>query len=104
MERLRAAERAQRAAIENLIGLGVVRSRVLVGDLGEQIAARYYGVELAPVFTPGYDLVDHHGRRVQVKTLRGRRLDRGPSSVRLGSRATLFWRSGWILFTHRPKR
>jgi hypothetical protein len=36
-----------------------VRSHVLVGDLGEQIAARYYSVELAPQFTPGHDLVDH---------------------------------------------
>ncbi|MEA2190246.1 MAG: hypothetical protein QOI73_367 [Solirubrobacteraceae bacterium] len=44
---------------------------MLVGDLGEQIAARYYGVELAPTFTPGYDLVDNDGRRIQVKTLRG---------------------------------
>ena len=70
MERLRAAERARRAAIEDLIALGAVRSHVLVGDLGEQIAARYYGVELAQAFTPGYDLVDRAGRRVQVKTLR----------------------------------
>ena len=31
----------------------------------------YYGVELAPSFTPGYDLIDRQGRRVQVKTLRG---------------------------------
>jgi len=48
----------------------VVRSRVLVGDLGEQIAGAYYGVALAPQFTPGYDLMDRDGRRVQVKTLR----------------------------------
>lgn len=70
MERLRAAERQRRAAIGELVRLGAVRSRVLVGDLGEQIAAAYYGVALAPQFTPGYDLVDCNGRRVQVKTLR----------------------------------
>lgn len=70
MDRLRAAERARRAAIDELIALGAVRSHVLVGDLGEQIAARFYGVDLAPAFTPGYDLVDREGRRVQVKTLR----------------------------------
>ncbi len=70
MERLRHAERERRAAIEDLMALGVVRSRVLVGDLGEQIAADYYGVELAPSFTPGYDLIDREGRRIQVKTLR----------------------------------
>lgn len=71
MERLRRAERERRAAIEDLIRLGVIRSRVLVGDLGEQIAADFYGVELASAFTPGYDLIDRAGRRVQVKTLRG---------------------------------
>lgn len=70
MQRLRAAERERRAAVEELVDLGVVRSHVLVGDLGEAIAARYYGVELAPPFTPGYDLIDRHGRRVQVRTLR----------------------------------
>lgn len=70
LERLRAAERARRAAIEDLIRLGVIRSHVLVGDLGERLAARYYDVELAPQFTAGYDLIDRSGRRVQVKTLR----------------------------------
>jgi hypothetical protein len=67
MARLRAAERERRPAIDDLIGLGAIRSHVLVGDL---IAARYYGVELPPAFTPGYDLVDQRGNRVQVKTLR----------------------------------
>jgi len=43
MARLRAAERELRAAIEDLIRLGAIRSHVLVGDLGELIAARYYG-------------------------------------------------------------
>lgn len=70
MERLRAVERERRAAIDDLIRLGVVRSRVFVGDLGEQLAALHYGVELAPPFTAGYDLVDREGRRIQVKTLR----------------------------------
>lgn len=79
MARLRAAERDRHAAIEDLIALGVVRSHVLVGDLGEQIAARYYDVDLAPSFTPGYDLVDRAGRRVQVKTLRGTRS--GPRTI-----------------------
>lgn len=70
MARLRAAERARRDAVEELVALGAVRSHVLVGDLGEQVAARYYGVDLAPPFTPGYDLVAPDGRLVQVKTLR----------------------------------
>lgn len=70
MDRLRTAERERHAAIGELVDLGVVRSRVLVGDIGEQIAARFYSVELAPAFTPGYDLVDRDDRRVQVKALR----------------------------------
>ena len=79
MERLQKAERERLAAIDNLIRLGVVRSRVLVGDLGERIAADFYGVELAPAFTAGHDLVDPDGRRVQVKTLRG--TPEGPRTI-----------------------
>jgi hypothetical protein len=71
MDRLRAAEGARHEAIDDLVALGVVRSRRLVADLGEAIAARYYGVELAPnANTPGYDLETDTGRRVQVRTLR----------------------------------
>jgi hypothetical protein len=46
MRRLCAADRERYAAIEDLIRLEVVRSRRLVGDLGEAIAARYYRVAL----------------------------------------------------------
>lgn len=70
MERLRSAERERHAAIGELQRLAVVRSRVFVGDPGEQIAAAYSGVERAPVFTPRYDLTDRDGRRAQVKPLR----------------------------------
>lgn len=69
MARLRAAERECRAAIDELIRLKAIRSQVLVGDLGELIAARY-SVTLPSPFTPGYDLVDRQGNRVQVKTRR----------------------------------
>jgi hypothetical protein len=71
MERLNAAERARREAIDDLIRLGVVRSRRLVADLGEELAARYYGVPLVSnANEPGYDLVARDGRRVQVRALR----------------------------------
>ena len=72
MDRLRAAARRQRAAIEELIALGAVRSRSLVGDLGERLAADYYGVELDWDGRRGsaYDLIDRRGRRIEVKTLR----------------------------------
>jgi hypothetical protein len=71
MRRLRAAERERREAIEALVSLGVVRSKRLVADLGEEIAARYYGVALAGnANEPGYDLVAPDGRLVQVRALR----------------------------------
>jgi len=72
MEKLRNAARAHREAIEQLRKLGAIRSRSLVGDLGERLAADYYGVELEPASTPGFDLVTREAdrRRVQVKTLR----------------------------------
>ncbi len=71
MERLNAAERARREAIDDLIRLGVVRSRRLVADLGEELAARYYGVPLVDnANEPGYDLVASDDRRVQVRALR----------------------------------
>lgn len=71
MRRLCDAERARREAIDDLIELGAIRSRRLVGDLGEALAGRYYGVELAAnANTRGYDLETKDGRRVQVRTLR----------------------------------
>jgi hypothetical protein len=71
MERLCSAERARREAIDDLIRLGVVRSRRLVADLGEALAARYYGVPLADNANElGYDLVTSDGRFVQVRALR----------------------------------
>lgn len=63
------ADRARRDAVERLLGLGAIRSRSAVGDIGEGYAAAYYGVELAPPSTPGYDL-KVRGKRVQVRTLR----------------------------------
>ena len=71
MERLCEAERARREAIGDLMALGAIRSRRLVSDLGEALAARYYGVELThSANNPGYDLEATDNRRVQVKTLR----------------------------------
>ncbi len=65
------AERARREAINDLIRLGVIRSRRLVADLGEALAARYYGVQLAENTSQrGYNLVASDGRRVQVRALR----------------------------------
>jgi hypothetical protein len=71
MRQLRDAERQRREAIDALIALGAVRSKRLVADLGEEIAARFYDVPLAGnANEPGYDLVTKEGRRVQVRALR----------------------------------
>lgn len=51
--RLYAAERERMSAIEELRRLDVIRSNVLVGDLGELVAANFYGGDLAPVYTRG---------------------------------------------------
>lgn len=60
---------------------GLLRSNNLVGDVGEWIASRYYGVPLAKTRTQGYDLITNDDKRVQVKTLRdgndGRRSEAG---------------------------
>lgn len=70
MRKLAEADRARRSAVKDLIALGVVRTRSLVGDLGETLAARFYGVQLEPPSTPGFDLRTRDGQRVQVRTLR----------------------------------
>src|SRR6266446_2664189 len=62
MRRLCRAERARRKAIDDLISLKVVRSRRLVADIGEALAARYYDVPLVKNANElGYDLVTRDG-------------------------------------------
>lgn len=71
MRRLRDAERARREAIDEFVALGFVRSRRLVADIGETLAARYYDAPLAPnANNRGYDLETAEGRRIQVRALR----------------------------------
>lgn len=70
MRKLVEADRARRSAVNDLKALGVVRSRSLVGDLGEVLAVRFYGVQLEPPSAPGFDLRTPGGQRVQVRTLR----------------------------------
>jgi hypothetical protein len=70
MRKLAEADRARRSAIKDLRALRAVRSRSLVGELGEALAARFYGVQLEPPSTPGFDLITRDGKRVQVRTLR----------------------------------
>lgn len=48
---------------------GAVRSSGSIqGEIGEALALAVYGGVLAPPRAKGYDLIDVHGRRIQVKT------------------------------------
>ena len=62
MKRLNAAETAKREAVRELMEIGAIRSWGLVADLGEAIAARYYGVDLAPPSTAGYAVMPGRSR------------------------------------------
>ena len=59
---------AKRAAVEyqKLTGkpLGIT------GEVGECIAAQLLGLDLGKARTPGYDAIDKHGRRIQIKCRR----------------------------------
>jgi hypothetical protein len=71
MRKLQAAEQRRWEAIGELKRLGAIRSRSIVGDIGEEMAKRFYGaLELAPTSNRGYDLITPQGLKVQVKTLR----------------------------------
>jgi hypothetical protein len=68
VSRLAEIDVERRSVIGRLKELGYIRGRGLVGEIGERIAAAWYGVELAPPSQPGYDLV-WNGQRIQVRTL-----------------------------------
>ncbi len=82
MLKLKRADVLRREAIDDLMRLQEIRSRGLVADLGEMIAARYFAVGLELPSNPGFDLVAPGGSRVQVRTLRdtptNRRTSMGP--------------------------
>ena len=69
-ERATKAFRAYRAARDELIALGVIRSeRSVAGDYGEWLAAQMLDLELATNgVQAGYDAKDSDGKTYQVKT------------------------------------
>jgi hypothetical protein len=71
LARLRAADEERRAAITDLVALGWIRTRGVVGELGERLAQGHYGGELMPTSFRGYDLVTPGDppQRVEVRTL-----------------------------------
>lgn len=77
-------ERAKSAAVDyyHLTGkpLGIT------GEIGEYLAAKHLGLELADARTPGYDATDPQERRIQVKARsipNGKRLSGQVGSIRL---------------------
>ena len=60
--------RAHGEILTELTRRRIIRTRSLVGDVGEYLAAGMYGAALAAPVTAEYDLTDTSGRRIQVKT------------------------------------
>ena len=58
-------ERAKTAAIDYYRLTG--KPLGITGEMGEYLAARELGLDLAEARTPGYDATDALGRRIQVK-------------------------------------
>ena len=58
-------ERARQAAVDYYALTG--KPLGITGEYGEYIAAVRLGLELADARTAGYDAVDRHGRRIQIK-------------------------------------
>jgi hypothetical protein len=71
--------RAHGEVLTELTRRKVIRSRSLVGDVGEYLAAAMYEAVLAPPVTAAFDLTDAAGRRIQVKT---RAFNSGPGNRR----------------------
>ncbi|QOD05800.1 hypothetical protein [Pseudarthrobacter sp. BIM B-2242] len=60
--------RVPHEVLEELRRRGIIRGRNVTGDIGEYLAAAMYNVERAAPGTPGYDVADASGLRIQVKT------------------------------------
>ena len=59
-------ERAKQAAIDYYCLTG--KPLGITGEVGEYTAARLLGLTLADARAPGFDAIDAHGRRYQIKT------------------------------------
>ncbi len=59
-------ERARTAAVQYYQLTG--KPLGITGEIGEYLAAKYLGLELADARTPGYDAIDRNGRSLQIKS------------------------------------
>lgn len=75
-------ERARQAAIEYYELTG--KPLGITGEVGEYLAAKILGLQLADARAPGYDATDGKGRRIQIKA-RCIPCDRKLNGQRLGS-------------------
>ena len=57
-------------AMESLKDKGIIRTKNLVGDLGEYYCQKLFGIVLRPVVEKGYDALDLEGKKVEIKTRR----------------------------------
>ncbi|UEM04729.1 hypothetical protein JL101_004620 [Skermanella rosea] len=58
-------ERAKQAAVEYYALTG--KPLGITGEMGEYLAAKILGLQLAEARAPGYDAIDDDGRRIQIK-------------------------------------
>ena len=58
----------------------------MLGDYGEYVCIKNYGLSLAKTGTKGYDATDEKGKRVQIKTVKLNQRRKNGSSIKLSSK------------------
>jgi hypothetical protein len=57
-------------AMSSLKAKGIIRTKNLVGDLGEHYCQELFGIKLCEIVTKGFDGYDINGKKVEIKTRR----------------------------------
>ena len=58
------------SSLKSLKAKGVIRTKNLVGDLGEYYCREFFNLTLQPVVNTGYDAIDCNRKKVEIKTRR----------------------------------
>ncbi len=57
-------------SLKTLKAAGIIRTKNLVGDLGEYYCQELFNIELCKIVEKGYDGIDSDGKKVEIKTRR----------------------------------
>lgn len=57
-------------SLKSLKADGIIRTKNLVGDLGEYYCHEFYEIELCKIVRKGFDGFDLNGKKVEIKTRR----------------------------------